>query len=87
MEIHAIGIDLGKTLFHMVGVDSLGRPAIPCKLWIVNSLRIVAISKSVSNCFICFKFEVLLRVEKGDPALDALVRADFLLQPGPNMAL
>src|ERR1700693_616493 len=24
MEIHAIGIDLGKTLFHLVGVDSCG---------------------------------------------------------------
>ena len=24
MEIHAIGIDLGKTLFHLVGVDSSG---------------------------------------------------------------
>src|SRR6202142_1981908 len=24
MEIHAIGIDLGKTLFHLVGVDSFG---------------------------------------------------------------
>ena len=25
MEIHAIGIDLGKTLFHLVGVDTSGR--------------------------------------------------------------
>ena len=25
MEIHAIGIDLGKTLFHLVGVDASGR--------------------------------------------------------------
>jgi transposase len=24
MEIHAIGIDLGKALFHLVGVDSSG---------------------------------------------------------------
>ncbi len=24
MEIHAIGIDLGKTVFHLVGVDSCG---------------------------------------------------------------
>ena len=24
MEIHTIGIDLGKTLFHLVGVDSGG---------------------------------------------------------------
>ena len=24
MEIHAIGIDLGKTLFHLVGVDLCG---------------------------------------------------------------
>jgi transposase len=24
MEIHAIGIDLGKTVFHLVGVDSSG---------------------------------------------------------------
>src|SRR3977135_1428571 len=24
MELHAIGIDLGKTLFHLVGVDSRG---------------------------------------------------------------
>jgi hypothetical protein len=24
MEIHAIGIDLGKTLFHLVAVDSAG---------------------------------------------------------------
>ena len=24
MEIHAIGIDLGKTLFHLVGVDANG---------------------------------------------------------------
>ena len=24
MELHAIGIDLGKTLFHLVGVDSSG---------------------------------------------------------------
>lgn len=28
--------------------------------------------------------EVLLRIEKGDPALDALFRADFLLRPGPT---
>ena len=25
MEIHTLGIDLGKTLFHLVGVDSSGR--------------------------------------------------------------
>jgi hypothetical protein len=25
MEVHTIGIDLGKTLFHLVGVDSRGR--------------------------------------------------------------
>jgi hypothetical protein len=25
MEIHAIGIDLGKTVFHLVGVDAIGR--------------------------------------------------------------
>ena len=24
MELHAIGIDLGKTLFHLVGVDACG---------------------------------------------------------------
>jgi len=24
MELHAIGIDLGKTLFHLVGVDAIG---------------------------------------------------------------
>jgi transposase len=24
MELHAIGIDLGKTLFHLVGLDSSG---------------------------------------------------------------
>ena len=24
MQLHAIGIDLGKTLFHLVGVDSAG---------------------------------------------------------------
>jgi transposase len=24
MELHAMGIDLGKTLFHLVGVDSRG---------------------------------------------------------------
>jgi hypothetical protein len=24
MEVHAIGIDLGKTLFHLVGLDSSG---------------------------------------------------------------
>jgi len=24
MEVHAIGIDLGKTLFHLVGVDECG---------------------------------------------------------------
>ena len=24
MEIHTVGIDLGKTLFHLVGVDSSG---------------------------------------------------------------
>ena len=24
MEVHAIGIDLGKTLFHLVGVDACG---------------------------------------------------------------
>jgi transposase len=24
MEVHAIGIDLGKTLFHLVGVDGCG---------------------------------------------------------------
>jgi predicted NBD/HSP70 family sugar kinase len=24
MELHAIGIDLGKTLFHLVGVDAGG---------------------------------------------------------------
>ena len=23
MEVHAIGIDLGKTLFHLVGVDGM----------------------------------------------------------------
>ena len=25
MEIHVVGIDLGKTLFHLVGLDSTGR--------------------------------------------------------------
>lgn len=25
MELHAIGIDLGKTLFHLVGVDACGK--------------------------------------------------------------
>ena len=25
MELHAIGIDLGKTLFHLVGLDSSGK--------------------------------------------------------------
>ncbi len=25
MELHAIGIDLGKTVFHLVGLDSSGR--------------------------------------------------------------
>ena len=24
MELHAIGIDLGKTVFHLVGIDSSG---------------------------------------------------------------
>jgi hypothetical protein len=24
MELHAIGIDLGKTIFHLVGVDASG---------------------------------------------------------------
>lgn len=28
MEIHAIGIDLGKTLFHLVGVDTSGRAVV-----------------------------------------------------------
>src|SRR5262245_55498606 len=30
MELHAIGIDLGKTLFHLVGVDSSGNVLV-CK--------------------------------------------------------
>ena len=25
MELHAIGIDLGKTLFHLVGLDASGK--------------------------------------------------------------
>jgi predicted NBD/HSP70 family sugar kinase len=25
MELHAIGIDLGKTVFHLVGLDSSGK--------------------------------------------------------------
>ena len=25
MEIHVVGIDLGKTLFHLVGLDATGR--------------------------------------------------------------
>jgi transposase len=28
MELHAIGIDLGKTVFHLVGVDALGNVAV-----------------------------------------------------------
>lgn len=25
MKLHAVGIDLGKTVFHLVGLDSTGR--------------------------------------------------------------
>lgn len=28
MKLHVIGIDLGKTVFHLVGLDSTGRVAI-----------------------------------------------------------
>ena len=28
MKLHVIGIDLGKTVFHLVGLDSSGRVAI-----------------------------------------------------------
>jgi transposase len=35
MELHAIGIDLGKTVFHLVGVDSLGNVVVRkrCSRW------------------------------------------------------
>ena len=32
MEIHVVGIDLGKTLFHLVGLDSTGRVVVRKRL-------------------------------------------------------
>ena len=31
MKLHVVGIDLGKTIFHLVGVDSTGKDPLPSK--------------------------------------------------------
>ena len=38
MELHAIGIDLGKTLFYLVGVDAGGSVVVAIVAWAVGAV-------------------------------------------------
>jgi transposase len=42
MELHTIGIDLGKTLFHLIGINRVGEVVVRKKLSRLQLLRLTA---------------------------------------------
>jgi hypothetical protein len=50
MQIHSVGIDLGKTTYHRVAIGAVGQAGRTCRSWPVMHLKTLLVISSSVRC-------------------------------------